>query len=623
MNTHLSRFLVAILLFANFMQSFAQYHTVHEIDSVMDLSPYYLPTYYSKMRSIEFEPLVFKPIDTSMITTHLFSPLLKPENICNDLGINGQAHKSLIFNYNVAMGFNYQNIPYPLYFKNQSDLIFHRLQTTYSKIAYTFGLPKENEFYAEFVKYIKGVTLDFNLYATDNKGTFVNQKSRNICGNFLLHYQTPSSIYGFKASGIVNHLNNAENGGLLDINSYQERLNTSNVDYPVNSPNATSTIMAFDFALHNYVNTINKNKRYFGTFSHDFQFRQTTLVYQDKFDTIYLNYGTYDSENVTNDSTRIVIFQNALQWSNFMPYQEMSNKNRFFHIAGGVLHDYANLKYSNKRFNSFYLFARTHIRFFKALNLTARISYSFSGYTQNDLTANAEISWTINSEKNHIVGFNANFYRNSPEYFMQHVRSNHFRWDTLFSKQNIVQLKLFWNYEKYIFSVSYYNINNFVYLTELFRPIQNNNIGNMIQVSTFLPFRFKNFGTTANLNLQYCTHDVIKVPLFAGKLSIFYIFEFLKKRLKIQIGTDVMYHTAYYADAYLPVLHTFYSQNSQHVGNFIFWDANVTFQIDRINFFFRIGNLLPPLMHYRNITTPNYPTKEYLISLGITWRFFD
>ena len=205
---------------------------------------------------------------------------------------------------------------------------------------------------------------------------------------------------------------------------------------------------------------------------------------------------------------------------------------------------------------------------------------------------------------------------------MIHAVSNNFEWDNLFLKQDIVQFKAFWNYQKYNFSVSYYHLNNFVYLSETLRPVQNENSGNLIQFSTFIPFRHKNFGTTANLNVQYCTKDVVNVPLFAGKLSVFYIINLLKNRLKIQVGTDLMYTTTYYADAYLPALHKFYYQRSQPIGNFIFMDANVTVKIERINFFFRIGNILAPLMGYRNFTTPNYPVNDFSMSIGITWRFF-
>ncbi|MCL2246064.1 MAG: hypothetical protein FWC10_03005 [Lentimicrobiaceae bacterium] len=616
MQASIIRYFLILLFIANSATTLAQYHAVHEIDSVMDLSPYYLPTSYSNIQFIEFEHLTFKPVDTSMISTHLFDPLLKPEGIYQNLGLNGQAHQSIVFDYQREMGFVYQQLPYPLYFKKQSDLSFPKLKTTYSRVAYTITLPNLNELFADFSQYVKGVTIDFNFYAF-SKGSFNNQISRNICTDFLLHYETPSSIYGFKTSFILNHLNSDDSGGLKDLDAYK-----NGADLPaIYNPKARSRIMAFDINLQNYVNIINKDKKYFGTFTYDFQLTHNTINYSDtEPDSVY--YPHFDGD-ISNDSTRLLSVKNVLQWSNFKPFKELIDKKNFFHIAGGALHDYSELKYSSNHFNSLYLFARTHIRLFHVLDITGKISYSVYGYTQNDLLANAGISWAINREKEHVIGFNASFFHNTPEYVLQHVRSNYFQWDTTFLKQDVVQLKAFWNYEKYKISASYFFINNWAYLSEQWHPIQHEKSGNLLQLSAFVPFRYKNFGTTANLNLQHCTNDVIKVPLFAGKLSVFYIFELLKKRLKIQVGTDLMYNTTYAADGYLPVLHKFYYQNSQNIGDFVFWDANVTVQIDRINFFFRIANLLPPFMHYRNFTTPNFPTDKYNISIGITWRFFD
>ena len=613
MQNYFSRILLVFIWLTNSWAAFAQ---VHEIDSVMDLSPYYLPTSYAKIQFIEYEPLVFKSIDTSMVMTPHFDPLLKPENIYQELGIGGQAHQSMIFNYKREMGFIYQTLPYPLYFFKQSELFFPKLQTTYSKVAFTFGFfpiqIKNNELFATFARKIKDVTIDFNLYAVFNSANTDN-KTNNLCGNILIHYETSSSIYGFKASAIINSLNNNEKSGLQDIFSY----------------NASSKIFSFDFALQNYFNLFSKNKRYFGTFAYDFQYAQNTLNYYDKYDTVY--HHAYESTIATNDSIRYNNIRNAIQWSNFIPYKETSTKNNFVHIAGGVLQDYTNFKYkeaalykyTHANYNSFYLFARTHIRLFKVMDITAKISYAIVGYLENDLLSNAGISWSISRDKIHALGLHAYYYRVAPEYIMQHVESNYFLWNKTLAKQNIVQLKAYWNYKNYNASASYYYLNKLAYLSENLQPVQNDAIGNLIQFSTFLPFRFKNFGTTANLNVQYCTNDVIRVPIFAGKLSIFYIFELLKKRFKIHIGTDVMYNTSYFADGYLPVLRLFHYQNSQLVGNFVYWDANITFQVERINFFFRVSNLLSPFMYYQNFSTPYYPTTEYLMSIGISWKFFD
>jgi len=621
--SNLKSHILLLLLFSSSLTVFAQFHP-HQIDSVMDISPAYLPTSYAHLTTFEFEPLIFQPIDTGMVTTHLYDPLFKSDIIYQNLGIGGQAHQSMIFNYKKTPGFLYQTLPYPLYFKEQNDLVFYKVQTTYSRVAYAMSFPKDHELSAVFAKTMKGVSIAVNMYASVNKGTFTHQDTRNLCGDFLLHYEIPSSIFGFRASYIINFLNNAENGGLSNINTYQDNAEDSNSKYGVITPYADSKITTHDIAFQPYVNIKNKKKKYFGTFTYDFLLKQTTLRYHDEFDSItYAKYSPHYSEKITNDSTRVIALKNALQWSNFEPYKELSAKNYFFHIAGGVLHDYTELKYSKTVFNSFDVFARTHIRMFKILDIKAKVSYSFYGFTLNDLSANAEVSFAINREKEHLVGASINFYNNSPEYMMQHLRSNNFRWDTLFLKQNILHINAFWNFKKYNFTINYYFLNKYVYLSEELRPAQSAKDGNLLQFSTFIPFFYKNFGATANLNVQYCTKEVVHVPIFAGKLSLFYIIELFKKRLKIQVGTDLMYNTAYYADAYLPVLHKFYYQSAQKTGNFLYMDVNLTLRIDRINFFFRAGNLLAPAMVYRNFTTPYFPVKDYLLSIGINWRFFD
>jgi hypothetical protein len=245
------------------------------------------------------------------------------------------------------------------------------------------------------------------------------------------------------------------------MESYQKQEEDVNTKYNVRSPNATSRITTHDFALQNYVNIRDKENRYFGTFTHDFQWTQTTIRYEDQFDTIYPHFGIYNSAEVTHDSTRIVTVKNAIQWSNFSPFQEVSNKRNFFHIAGGLMHDYAELIYLYTPFNALYVFGRTHIRLFNIMDITGNISYSLvSDYSNNDFSANAGISWAINREKEHKIGLNAHYYRNDPEYIMQHVAVNNFRWINQFSEQNILQFKAFWNYKKYNAAVSYYYLNN-------------------------------------------------------------------------------------------------------------------------------------------------------------------
>ena len=92
------------------------------IDSAMAISPDYLPTSTAPMPTINFKPLIYKPIDTSIVHISGYDPLLRTENLYQSLGIIGQAHKNMVFDIDHPMGFTWTTLPYPLYFKKMSDL---------------------------------------------------------------------------------------------------------------------------------------------------------------------------------------------------------------------------------------------------------------------------------------------------------------------------------------------------------------------------------------------------------------------------------------------------------------------------------------------------------------------
>jgi outer membrane receptor protein involved in Fe transport len=133
----------------------------------------------------------------------------------------------------------------------------------------------------------------------------------------------------------------------------------------------------------------------------------------------------------------------------------------------------------------------------------------------------------------------------------------------------------------------------------------------------------KGFGLDINAYVQYSSSDAVNVPLLAFKASPYYIFNVLRGKLKIQIGMDLMYNTLYYADGYDPVLHQFYCQRDMKVGNYPYWDVNLTMRIKRISFFFRAGHVLAGVIGQNYYLTPDYPAMGRSFQLGINWRFYD
>lgn len=611
----------------------AQENQTQVSDSSGAISPSYMPVSSCKIEPHLFNLLDYKEVDTTIDKTHFFDQLMFTENIYQTLGIFGQAHQSINFNYTHDRGFTYLQLPYNLYYRKLKDLDFYEVKSSFTKLAYTFGLPKENKFDVTHAQHFRGVTAIFDLHSYSNPGYFLHQKTTFFVGDFQLKYEIPSKIYGFRVAYIFNRFSNEENGGLSDftedksdIYDYNDFLKHSAANlqgYSVNSEYATGKVVSHDLLFQQYVNILTKNKRYLGTLTHTMQYQYYKINYFDtSLDTLY--YNTYNfSADTTNDSLRYMSVVNTLQWSTFSPFEKFSDKKYFIHFAGGLMHEYSENRLFKYFGNTFTLFARTQIRLFSLMDISGQISYSFLGYNKNDAIANAKVSWAISRKKEHYVGFEGAYYRVSPDYIFSYYSGNHNLWDTSWSKQNILTLNAFWTYSKYKVAFNYFMLHDFLIFNESSRPFPITNFVSIFQLNLYAPFKIKNFGFDANIYLQYSDNQLIQVPVFAGKASTYYIFKIFKSKLQLQIGIDMMYNTSYYADAYDPVIHQFYSQNYFKTGNYFYLDANICIKVKRINIFFRAGHVLSGLMGYNYFTTPYYPMADRKFAVGVQWRFYD
>lgn len=602
----------------------------HPIDSAMAISPNYLPTSYTEIGTTFFKPTTYKEIDTTLDCIGQYDPLSRTENIYQTLGIFGQAHKPMNFTLHHTPGFKLIDNPYPLYYKEQDDLHFYKLKTSYTQLAYTFGISNENEFTATHAQNFKDkVNIVFNMRAFTNTGYFTHQKDNNIQADFLLHYEIPSQIYGFRLSYIINYFNMAENGGLLNMQDFFDIKPDKLEGYNVKLYYAESRFRTHDLLFQQYVNIINPKakkegkKSYWGTLTHTFQFRQQLMRYSDHdLDSNYYDIFTI-SRDSTYDTLSFYTISNTLQYSTFQPYKSDKNEKYFLHFTGGVTHEYTNFLIGWYRGNSLTPFAQTHIRLFSVMDIHAKIYYTLGAYQNNDLNTYASVSWKLDRKRRQSIGCDIDFYYLSPEYLYTRFADNHHFWINKWKKQNFVRLTPFWQFDNYRVEFSYFMLKNYVYLDETKTPTRLDAIANVIQLHLYAPFYLKGFGVKANLYLQYANRNVIQVPLFAGKLDFFYRFNIFKGKGRLQLGVNAAYNTGYYADAYYPLLRQFYHQTDVKTGNYFYLDTYMAIQVQRISLFFKVSHVLAGTMGKNYFTTPNYPMQDRCFALGVTWRFHD
>lgn len=621
-----------LLVISSIGQIFAQDSEQRErkIDSVMALSPAYVPVYTANFPTVFYNPLKYDLLDTSIFHISDYSPFYEAPNIYQSIGINGQAHKSMVFDYERSIDFSMLTLPYPLFFKTQKDLKHYDVDFSYTRLAYTYGLPSEQNFYATHAQKFKHSDLVVNLMGIGNTGYFLHQGVNMLILDALFHYETKDSLYGFTVSYILNHAKFSENGGLSDFHSFADRdVRDTNITnnlsaFNVMFSNASSRINTHDALFQQFVNIRDKKGHYFGTFTHSFQFKRTGSLFSDyNLNNDFYRDHYYFSTDTTKDSLYFYNIINTLQWSNYNPMSRRSERNYQFRFAGGIRHEFVHSRMPRYIANNFSLFARASIRLFSVWDIYGSFAYSFLNYNKNDAIANVAGTFAINRKLRSYLGLEANFYRISPDFIFTHYNGNNNYWLNDWKKQNILKLGAFYTILDYKVSFNYFMLNRYVFLNHHFEPESYEKSINVVQLNLFAPLRVKNFMMDLNVSVQHSTKSYIAVPIFAGKLYAAYQFKIFRKRLNIQIGGDLMYNTLYYADAYNALLHQFYHQGNEQVGNYLYFDLNLTLRVERIAFYVRGGNLLAGVFSFKYFTTPFYPMQGRNLELGITWRFYD
>ena len=161
------------------------------------------------------------------------------------------------------------------------------------------------------------------------------------------------------------------------------------------------------------------------------------------------------------------------------------------------------------------------------------------------------------------------------------------------------------------------------------RPTQGDATALLLQADIFGHLQLGWFNLRTHQMLQHSSdNNVVRVPLFASKNSIYADFNLFHNALRAQIGVDLRYHTKFLCDAWNPVLGAFYRQNDVEVGNYLIADVWLTLQVKRATIYLRAGHVNAPIeklagMQPNYFSLPHYPYEGFSLYWGLIWRFFD
>ena len=287
---------------------------------------------------------------------------------------------------------------------------------------------------------------------------------------------------------------------------------------------------------------------------------------------------------------------------------------------------------SNVLQNSVYLYAGANGQFKKYLNWNAKGDYTFLGKEINDFGIEANLTahaYPFRRDRKSPLTFNAHFETSlrEPDYYEQHLYTNHYKWDNEFSKisKTKVEASLSIPRWKLAASFGYALLNNNIYYDTLGVVQQNTKPMSVMSATLKKNFRLWKLHLDHTATFQLSSNEeVMPLPMLALNLRYYLQFDVVKNAMQMQIGANGTFTTKWYAPAYNPVLGVFHNQNVEKYGNSPYIDVFVNIQWKRVSLFVKAVNVNMgwPMKKADYFSAAGYIAPQRAIKFGISWPFW-
>ena len=562
---------------------------------------------------------------------------------------------------------------------------FHyQTQMPYTMLSYGSSLNKDYTIGIVHTQNLRprwNMALNYDL--TNSNGTYTNSKIKNNALNLTTNYYSEDARY--QVQGTISHHNieQQENGGVANDTTCWQSSNRSGV--PVNMYNATNQWRSIDIAIHQSYNTVRQFEKIkpitvklHDTVGIDTLYSEnsgdSTMVlrpvveerdsiirvdtlaannpgvfnsgvwgmdikasrlrrnfYDTQASSWFYNLGTIDS-TIYYDSTAFVQLSGDIYWTNDA-YMSHRWHNPFI-VTAGIRPEVSIMTYPSGKRNlgSLNLFANADISL-GHLNLKANAE-EVTGTNRNGdyrFQASAELKTGASTT----LRFAALSEAQSPVQLFYH-NEGCYQWD-IDEYNKIKQQQLFFHLSHIkadtnkglLRSVTFNGastvITDNVWIGSDMQPVQGTESGILIQGEFSAHFKAGWFNIKTHDAVQHSTDiDVVRVPTLTSKNSVFADLYLFKRALHVTVGADIKYHTKYLADAWNPVLATFYRQDDVEVGNYAVVDLWLSLHVKQAIIYLKashINSIVESNPHYFSI--PHHPIEDFGLHWGVVWKFFN
>ena len=388
---------------------------------------------------------------------------------------------------------------------------------------------------------------------------------------------------------------------------------------------------------------------------HQLEYNTWSKVYTDKRATYTNQRGHYNEETgkwesvgdltyyddwfIDPQTSRDSISERLLSNKVFVQVQPWDRDGVVSTIDGGIgvdLHTYSYLNLENylsgqmtkdKR-TSWYIYGATGGKIKRYADWGFNIKYHPSGYRGGDLSLGADVTLRAFIREHPLI-LRGRFSQSlrTPSYWQENLFSNHYAWFNSFDKESETRFEVNFSVPDIALELGAWQgvIGNMVYYGNDSRVAQHSGNVSLTSLYARKDFRFAGFHLDHRALVQITSNEsVLPVPTFSAYLSYYYEFWVVRDVLRVQIGIDGRYNTAYHAPTYNPALAAFINQREVRVGNYPYLDAFVSAKWKRMRILLKLQHLNDNLFgNGEYFQVARYPLNPRMFKFGISWSFYD
>lgn len=447
---------------------------------------------------------------------------------------------------------------------------------------------------------------------------------------FSAHYTSKSEKYQFFTHYIHQNVQNEENGGLANLESFisgDSRFNNRR-NLTINLANTHSKFSLRRYYFSHIFTPFDAEK-------YPFKIKHTLYHQANKYDytqngsesyyasALLNNYPTNShkkSDNLSN-TISLAFDKERFKAEAGLRYQRISYGAGFPLIINEVEQG------SQLKENRLGLVGNLEIKLWDKINLNSHLELSngkeFGNfiYSQNRVALDWSEDYRLNAH--------LNFKSSAPSfnYLMNASFYEDYNYKLNFKNQNIVEfggdIQLKW-FDTKLFA-HYFRIDNLAYFNENALPEQTNSGVNISQIGGEATFNYGNFHLNTRVLWQNVLNNanVLPLPKLIARANLYYQDKWFKKVAEVQTGVKAYYFTKFASREYFPVLNEFVLPSDAYsIGGRPIADIYFNFKVKRMMIFAEAQHFNTSFMKNKSYAVPFYPISDFRLNLGLVWYLF-